>query len=237
MNFIAEKLKSIADAVSTIERKIGFFKFIQYSMFFCLLYTLFNFSSIVESVVKIQTQFEKREHDKKMALRDKMMLELNPLLVELRSGTGASRVLYFEYHNSIENFIGIPFKFANLVMENQSYGCPRYDVAAYRDISSGLISGIYSDLKRSDILVNKGSDMDPDFIKEYPEVHEFFCSRDKSVQHVFINLPGIDSPMGMIILEWVKDDEITDESQWEKIISKVHQDLPRINALISKYMP
>ena len=143
MPFIADKFKMLSETLSMIEEKLGLLKFVQYSLFILVMYVAFNFSSIIENVMKMQTELAKKEHEKRLLMRDDLMTELNPLLVELRSGTGASRVLYFEYHNSTENFVGIPFKFANLVLSNQIYGCPSYDISKYKDINSGLISGIY----------------------------------------------------------------------------------------------
>ena len=234
MAFIVDKFKMLSETLSMIEEKLGLFKFVQYSLFILVMYVAFNFPSIMENVMKMQTELVKKEHEKRLLMRDSLMTELNPLLVELRSGTGASRVLYFEYHNSTENFVGIPFKFANLVLSNQAYGCPSYDVSKYKDINSGLISGIYDELKKNNVIINKGGESE--FYSSYPEVYSFFSSQDGSEQQVFINLPGVNSPMGMIVLEWMNEKIKTDE-EWEDIENKINSEIPRINALISKYTP
>lgn len=234
MAFIADKLKMLSETLSMIEEKLGLLKFVQYSLFILVMYVAFNFSSIMENVMKMQTELVKKEHEKRLLMRDDLMTELNPLLVELRSGTGASRVLYFEYHNSTENFVGIPFKFANLVLSNQVYGCSSYDVSKYKDINSGLISGIYDELKKNNVIINKGGESE--FHSSHPEVHDLFSSQDGSKQQVFINLPGVNSPMGMIVLEWT-DEKIKTEEEWEDIEDKINSEIPRINALISKYTP
>lgn len=236
MAFLTDKFRSLSETIAMIEEKLGIFRFIQYSLFILAMYVAFNFTSIVENVMKIQSEIEKKEHERRLLMRDDLMSELNPLLVELRSGTGASRVLYFEYHNSTENFVGIPFKFANLVISNQVYGCPRYDPTKYKDINSGLISSIYDDLKQNEVIINKGIANDSVFYSMYPEIHEFFSSQDGSVQQVFVNIPGVHSPMGMVVLEWVNEEVKTDE-EWKDIKNKALSEVPRINALISKYTP
>lgn len=233
-SIILDKLKASSEIISTIETKLGIHKFIQYGLFICVMYVIFNFSTIVESGLKIQTQIEKKEHEKRLLMRDNLMTELNPLLVELRSSTGASRILYFEYHNSTENFVGIPFKFANLVLTNQSYDCPTYDITKYKDINSGLISDVYSELQKTGVVVNKGIEVDNNFYSRFPEVYNFFSSQDGSKQQVFINLPGVSSPMGMIVLEWMN--EKTDKD-WDKVETAINIEIPRINALIAKYTP
>lgn len=233
-----DKLKSLSETYAMVEEKLGIRRFIQYSLFILAMYATFNFNSIVENIIKIQTEIKKKEHEERLSMRDGLMSELNPLLVELRSRSGASRVLYFEYHNSTENFVGIPFKFANLVLFNQAYGCPDFDVYNYRDINSGLISRIYGDLKKNEIIINKGRAEDIEFYTKYPEIHEFFSSKDGSVQQVFVNLPGVNFPVGMIVLEWVDENEkINSDSEWKRITSVITDELPRINALISKYTP
>ena len=84
--------------------------------------------------------------------------------------------------------------------------------------------------------INKGIENDSVFYSKYPEIHNFFSSQDGSVQQVFINLPGVNYPMGMIVLEWV-DKEIISDKDWERIRSVTQTEVSRINALISKYTP
>lgn len=237
MAFLSDKLKALSEILIKIEEKLGITKFIQYTLFILIILGITNFSTIVEHVMKIQSQIEKKEHERRLELRDDLISELSPQLVELRSSTGASRLLYFEYHNSTENFVGIPFKFANLVLTNQKYECPGYNPEKYKDINSGLISGIYTDLRKNKIVINKGKDYDSTFYSKHPDVYEFFSSQDGSVQQMFINIPGVSSPIGMIVLEWVGGDELVFDKDWEAVKEKVTKDIPRINALISKYTP
>ncbi|MCF0116094.1 MAG: hypothetical protein HUJ56_12160 [Erysipelotrichaceae bacterium] len=161
------------------------------------------------------------------------MAEIKPLLIELRSKVGASRILYFEYHNSTENFVGIPFKFIHLVYYSQEYNCPGFNLDKYKDVNSELVSGIYRALKKDGIIINK--DEDPGFYSKYPGMHEFFSSTPEyTTQQAYVNIPGISFPIGMIVLEWIDKDPLSDD-QWDKIDSHISDELPRINAVISKY--
>ena len=83
---------------------------------------------------------------------------------------------------------------------------------------------------------NKGIANDSIFYSMYPEIYEFFSSQDGSVQQVFVNIPGVHSPMGMVVLEWVNEEVKTNE-EWRDIENKALSEVPRINALISKYTP
>ena len=75
-----------------------------------------------------------------------------------------------------------------------------------------------------------------EFYSKHPEIHDFFSSQDGSKQQVFINLPGVNSPMGIIVLEWM-DEKQKSKEDWEDIKDKINSEITRINALISKYTP
>ena len=56
MPFIADKFKMLSETLSMIEEKLGLLKFVQYSLFILVMYVAFNFSSIIENVMKMQTK-------------------------------------------------------------------------------------------------------------------------------------------------------------------------------------
>lgn len=221
--------KSLSDIFTYIEDKLGFRKFAQYVIFIILVYTVFNFKSIVTDAVEIYREIVKEQHEKKLELRSELLAELNPMLTEIRAEIGADRVLYFEYHNSTENLVGIPFMYADLVLSVKKYGVTDYNVERYKDINSGLISSLYQSLKKNQVLINKGNIIDEQFDIDYPGISNFIKERDGSVQQCFLNLPGIISPIGMIIVEWT---EIDENRNWETIKKISLEHIPRINALV-----
>lgn len=221
--------KSLSDIFTYIEDKLGFRKFAQYVIFIILVYTVFNFKSIVTDAVEIYREIVKEQHEKKLELRSELLAELNPMLTEMRAEIGADRVLYFEYHNSTENLVGIPFMYADLVLSVKKYGVTDYNVERYKDINSGLISSLYQSLKKNQVLINKGNIIDEQFDIDYPGISNFIKERDGSVQQCFLNLPGIISPIGMIIVEWT---EIDENRNWETIKKISLEHIPRINALV-----
>jgi hypothetical protein len=224
-----KKIGLLIKTISEIEEKLGIRKLIEYTLFFALLYAFFNFSAIVESVMAIQEKIAKQEHERRLLLRDELMEELPPILVELRTKAGAQRVLYFEYHNSTENFAGIPFKYANLVAVKQEYGSPGFDKEIYKDINAGLLGNMYIDLVRNEVLRNSRKE----FEEKYPEISSFFSSHDGSKVQMFINIPGVNAPLGMIVVEWLEPVNKTGEEWVELENWVVRQCVPRINRLIS----
>ena len=236
MSNIIDTANKALDFCKRLKNELGLKYVVRLIAIVLVVLGIFNFPRIVEYVMKVSSDIEKRQHEKRLVMRDNLLEDLNPLLIEFRSSVGASRLLYFEYHNSTENFVGIPFKFANLVLANQRYDCPGYNPNRYKDINSGMISGIYSDLRKNRVIINKGLDQDSVFYYRYPGIHEFFSTQDGSTQQMFINVPGVHTPIGMIVLEWVNYKVMTDE-EWDKVLSQVLYHIPRVNAMISKYTP
>ena len=148
--------------------------------------------------------------------------------LEFRAITGADRILYIEYHNSKENLIGIPFKYLDLVLSSKKYGVSEFDFKKYHELNAGILSPIFSELRKSGYLVNKGSE-DTSFRRDYHEVSDFITAQDGSCQQVYLNLPGVNTPIGIIILEWVSDDL---EKDWNKIVDISRDYVTRINGLV-----
>ena len=217
-----EKLKSIFQAIILIEEKLGLTKLVGYVTFFLIIYGIFNFQTIVKTAIDIQENISKEEHQRKLRLRDELLDELPPLLAELRIRAQADRVLYFEYHNSTENFIGIPFKFINLVSMSQEYGIPKFDPEKYKDINAGLLGNLYTDLNKKGVIIKQDN--------KYPEIHEFFSTSDGSSFHMFINIPGIEIPIGIIVLEWIEPKENLDLEELEDWVIRKY--VPRISHLM-----
>jgi hypothetical protein len=222
-----DKFKALSEIFTYIEEKLGFRKFTQYVFFVILIFGMFNFRSIIRTVIEISSEISEEQHAKKMTLRDELLDELNPILTEMRATIGADRVLYLEYHNSKENLVGIPFKYVDLVLPVKSYGVPEFDYSKYKEISSGVITVLYQDLRKSKVIINKGAS-DNTFLIGYPGISEYIESSDGSKQQCFLNLPGINSPIGLIIVEWVEDEE----RDWDKIEKVSQSYISRINGLV-----
>jgi hypothetical protein len=162
--------------------------------------------------------------------RDELMGELLPILSELRGYCSADRVLYFEYHNSKENLVGIPFKYLDLMLQCNRYGMAPVTSRNFRDINSGLIIGLYEKIKFGDYAYC-GGDLDHSFQVSYPEVHAFFSEvKDDAKQRMFLSIPGYKQPLGLIVIEWADEVENRD---LEKVQNASKVFLPRITALIN----
>ena len=142
--------------------------------------------------------------------------------------TGADRILYIEFHNSKENLIGIPFKYLDLVLSSKKYGIPEFDIKKYHELNAGILSPIFPELRKNGFVINPGS-VDETFIRRYHEVSDFIYAQDGSTQQIFLNLPGVNIPIGIIILEWVSEDS---GREWDEIIDISRDYVTRINGLV-----
>lgn len=221
-------IKETTDALVKLHERIGLRNIKRYILIALAVLGLFYIKPIATGIVKFVIEISEDIHNHKMIARDTYMTELNPLLIELRTRTGADRALYFEFHNSEESLEGLPFKFFDVMLGNSRYGLGEGYMNTYINVNASRFTAFFDDLAQGKILYCKGLG-DDEFRHRYEGVHEYFNSVDYSDQQVMFSIPGIKYPIGFIVLEWTNEDtRICIEDNIEPI---VHEVIPRINAL------
>ena len=132
-----DKLKDLVDAAIKVEEKLGIRKAISYVFLGLLIYGVINFKAIVIDCIEIVQELTEEIHNQKMDKRDDFVASMNEVLIDLRHQTGADRVLYFEWHNTKENSVGVPFRYFDLVLQTEGYNIPK--CLDYKDIPAGWI--------------------------------------------------------------------------------------------------
>jgi len=221
------KLKDISDFFIRIDQKIGFKKVVQYVLLVLVVFGMVNFKTVVKEIVEIVSEINKEQHAERMQLRDELLRDLQPLLNEMRAQVHADRLLYFEYHNSKENLVGIPFKYADLILQGTSYNVSPVPEGLYKEINTGTIATLYEKLKH-DIV----SSDDSLFCYEYPGIYELFNGNDGSEKQVFVSIPGVDQPIGMLVFEWVDENQEIDVKKIRYLLNGRGNYLSRVNGLI-----
>ena len=229
IKMIIDKIKDLESALILLDEKLGFKKFKRYVFLVVFVVALFNINSIATGLVGFVLDIVEEIHKQKMMMRDEYMTELVPTLAELRASVDADRVLYFEFHNSEENIEGLPFKFFDLIKSCPRYGVPEIPGDVYKNINSGMYTELFDEIKIGKILYCKGFH-DHEFRKEFRGVFELINEKDRSKQQIFFSVPGIKTPIGFVILEWLDDDKEFDIQK--EIQPKVHEHVARL-ALIS----
>jgi len=227
---LLDYLGVISDNLIKLDKTVGFKGLLKYAILIVIIIGLFNFKEVAKTGIEIISDLQEEIHNDKLVKRDELMGELLPLLSEFRGYCSADRILYFEYHNSKENLVGIPFKYLDLTLQCCRYGMAPVTDRNFRDINSGLIMRLYEKIKFGDYAYC-GGDLDPSFQTAYPEVHAFFNEvSDETKQRMFLSIPGYKQPLGLIVIEWADEVENRDLEKVQEA-SKVF--LPRITALIN----
>lgn len=229
---------SFSDLFNTIvnvDKNLGFKKFVKYLVVILIILTIINYKIVIRDIIEVTTEISNNIHNDQMELRDQLLAELKPMLVDMRSSLDADRILYFEYHNSKENLISIPFKYLELVQYDKAFAIPSIDETQFQDINTGLITDLYQEIKFGGIVCCDGP-KDSLFMERYRGIYDLINSRDGSVRHAYISVPGIDQPVGLIILEWMNESNVPIDI--EKISkAATHNYIPRINAMILSKSP
>ena len=223
-----EHIKDLTESFIKLDKKIGFVGLIKYSLLILVIFCIFNFKAVIKGGIEIVNDIQEEIHKEKVEKRDQLLAEMIPLLTEFRAELEADRVLYFEYHNTKENLVGIPFKFVDLVLQNNRYGVQPIPSPIYREISAGVLTDVYEIIKDGKSIYCEGKD-DTKFKIEHPGAYQLFINDlDGSSHQLYISLPGINQPIGLIVIEWI--DKPTEDPEEIKKIYRSY--IPRINGLI-----
>lgn len=190
---------------------------------------LFNWNAIYKNLAEHINDARTEYHEELMENRDQYMSDLHPLLMEFRADTEADRVLYFEFHNSIENLEGVPFKFFDLMLSPIKYGVPNILGTSYKNIGASIYTTLFDLIKSGKIVYCEGPN-DREFRETFPGFFELFNTTDHSNRLVIFSVPGVDQMIGFIVLEWMEDKEIPEENL-SKLRTTIRSYVPRINTL------
>lgn len=227
MKYILNKLKELSDFIIRIDQNVGLKKFVTYVLVLFGIILVTNFKSIVRETMEIVSEVATERHDEGLQRRDELLRDLYVILGDLRSDIDADRILYFEYHNSKENLVGIPFKYADLVLQSNNYGVYNVPENEFRDINTGSIVTLYNDLMHVRMI----SSEDTNFCVNYPGAFELF-NHDGSDIQVYVGIPGVDQPIGLLVFEWVGEDRKINYRELNKTLHGQKAYLSRINGLI-----
>lgn len=228
-----DKIRSIIDSIIKLDESIGFKRVVRYTILVLIIIGIFNFKAILTGIIEMCNEVSEQIHSEKMELRDELLTELRPVLAAFRADVEADRLLYFEYHNSNENLVSIPFKYVELVLSSTGYGITPVSDTRYNDFNAGSISCLYDDIKDGRIIYCSGA-ADEEFLRTYPGVFELFNGRDQSHRQIYISVPGIRQPIGLIVLEWMNDEENGPEVNIRDVFEKIRKGnyMTTINGLI-----
>lgn len=218
------RIEHFMDSLVRVDERLGLKKLVKYLIVLGIALLLIPVLEDPRGAVKGTVEFfleltAEIDRDKQIQ-RDEVIKNLVPLLRELRAETGADRAVYFEYHNSIENEAGVPFKYVDLVQQSPKMGLS--PLPPLDNVNASRFAELYLDLIDLGYIVNPG---DPSFYYRYPGAQEI---SGKSVMQVYCNIPGIQLPLGMIVLEWYD----IENKDWDAVTKFARKESLRVNALM-----
>ena len=224
-----ELVSKVFDFIRILEKKFGIKTIITYSVIIAIIGSMFNLDAIVTKLLDYGDMIEMKRHDRDLNARAKINEQVHLYLIELRVRLNADRVMLYEFHNSVSNLIGIPFKYISLSAHAEPYGIeltPKYD-----DVNSEVIGKFIRNLQNTmfyhtDDIENLRR-MDP-FV---PEV----LNDPKALSSGYQYISALNKPLGILVVEYHNPNKLPNNYEWSSIrnmCSKASQDL---NSIIVKY--
>lgn len=227
---MAEILGKIWEVLRDADEKFGFRKILLYTTYVLVVIALLNWESILVRINDSLRRIEDERHAKNLAIREKISLEIHPCLVELRARTDADRVMLFEFHNSINNLIGIPFKYISMTDHAEPYGA--IFTPKYNDVNSEVIGSFIRDLK-----VNMWEKMDDlEMLKKSDSSVLDVLNNKEAVAACYQYISVFGRPIAILVLEWhSRSNAPASASSWNSVRAKCSQSTQDLSNIIMKY--
>lgn len=224
------KLGELLKTLGEVERSLGFRKVLTYTAYVLVLIAIFNWKTIVSEVMDYMQQVEMMKHDQDILARENISEDIHPYLIELRAKTGADRVMLYEFHNSVTNLIGIPFKYISMTDHAEPYGV-QVKVRT-GDINAEIISPFIRELK---VDMYKRVDNMDEFRRFDSVVPEILNNEEaKAACYQYMSILG--KPLGILVFEWHNEQDMPQgEREWTIIRGQCSQATQDLNAIILKY--
>lgn len=221
-----ENIRKVFELIVRAERELGIKKILTYTAYILGVISIVNWKSITSEINNYVKDVNRIRHDKSLTIRHETDLKIYPLLVELRSRIGADRAIFLEFHNTVTNLMGIPFRFLTLSQHDESYHTG-FNIDKYKSINSSVLTGFLSSLSVRSFL--KVDDLDA-FKIEYGTAYETLNNSDAKAL-CYMYLTGGDKPLGILILEWNRDQNYS-IFDWNEIRNNITNTSMRINAIM-----
>lgn len=221
-----EIIRRFYELISEADRRLGIAKILMYTFYIFLIVVICNWKTVLIGASEFINAINKEKHDEAMKLRDETNSKIYLGLVELRARVGADRIILLEYHNTVTNLVGLPFKFLTLSHHDEAYGVGIPEIGKYDKINSSILTGFLTNL--SDLTFLKIDNVN-EFKMENAVVFSALNNPD-SKKLGYIYLRGIDKPVGIIVIEWIKTKR---ELDWDVIRDSAISASFKLNSLMT----
>lgn len=223
-----EKLNALLNSFVKFHEKLGIKYVTMYVIYTLVIIAALNWRSLITMVSDTIDRHKQEKHLELLKARDEINREIDEIVVDLRRDLGADRVFVIEYHNTISNLRGLPFKFMSITSYDTKRNVDPLDLAKYNQLNTGLFTKFIQMLRNETYIEFRNVDKQCDIMN--------ICNlliEDDSKNAAICQLSGVEIPLGFIVVEWVREENDNDQIDWETVRNKVYRSSQVINVLLT----
>lgn len=223
-----EKLNALLNSFVRFHEKLGIKYVTMYVIYTLVIIAALNWRSLVTIVSDTIDSHKQEKHLELLKARDEISREIDEIVVDLRRDLRADRVFVIEYHNTISNLRGLPFKFMSITSYDTKRNVDPLDLAKYNQLNTGLFTKFIQMLRNETYIEFRNVDKQCDIMN--------ICNlliEDDSKNAAICQLSGVEIPLGFIVVEWVREENDNDQIDWETVRNKVYRSSQVINVLLT----
>lgn len=163
---------------------------------------------------------QKQEHDKNLKARDSISLPIQNKINHLKDFYRSSRVSVFEFHNSLVNLNGLPFKWYDLIYESVARGVHAVSYET-RNMPFNILLPIIKKVESGNIVLFKKDDIE-DFYNQSSVLYDF-CLKHNINGLVAAPLINKNQQLiGLVVLEYSGDNHMDNEVEIDDLELEAH---------------
>jgi hypothetical protein len=224
-----EKLNALLNSFVKFHEKIGVKYITMYIVYTLVIISALNWKSLVTIISDTIDKHKQEKHVELLKARDEISREIDEVVIDLRRDLDADRVFVVEYHNTVSNLRGLPFKFMSVTSyDTRKRYTDQFDASRYNQLNTGLFTKFIQMLRNETYIEFRNVDKQCDIMN--------ICNlliEDDSKNAVICQLSGVEIPLGFIVVEWVREENDNDQIDWGTVRNKVYRSSQVINVLLT----
>ncbi len=152
---------------------------------------------------------QKLEHDKNLDTRDKISTPIQTKINHLKDFYRSSRASVFEFHNSLVNLNGLPFKWYDLIYESVARGVHAVSYET-RNMPFNILLPIIQKVENGDVVLFNKDDIE-DFYNNSSVLYDFCLKHNINNLIVGPLINKSQQLIGLIVLEYSGDNHVDNE--------------------------
>lgn len=163
---------------------------------------------------------QKLEHDKNLDTRDKISAPIQSKINHLKDFYRCSRVSVFEFHNSLVNLNGLPFKWYDLIYESVARGVHAVSYET-RNMPFNILLPIVTKVENGDTVLFSKDDIE-DFYNKSSVLYDFCLKHNINDLIVGPLINKSEQLIGLIVLEYSGDNHMDEEVKIDDLELEAH---------------